>query len=80
MQKSGVTNLPLGKRTAHPPVDWPEGVEGQIAELCRDLSVQAKQMRQLQERADELLTMIRRVGRLVGTGLEGGAANRGGRR
>lgn len=80
MQKSGVTNLALGKHKAHAPIDWPEGVEGQIAELCRDLAVQAKQMRQLQEQADELHTMIRRVGRRVCADLARGPANRGERR
>jgi hypothetical protein len=34
-------------------------VEGQIVELCRDLSLQAKRMRQLQEQADELKMLIR---------------------
>jgi hypothetical protein len=34
-------------------------VEGQIAELCRDLAEEAKRMRQLQEQADELRTTIR---------------------
>jgi polyhydroxyalkanoate synthesis regulator phasin len=34
-------------------------VEGQIAEICRDLAVQAKRMRQLQEQADELRAQIR---------------------
>jgi hypothetical protein len=58
----------LGKRKAHPPIDWPESLEGQIAELCRDLSVQARQMRRLQEQADELHAMIRRIGRLARAG------------
>jgi hypothetical protein len=34
-------------------------VEGQISELCRDLAVQGKRMRQLQEQADELRRVIR---------------------
>jgi hypothetical protein len=38
----------------------PNAVEGQIAELCRDLAVQAKRIRQLQDQADELRTAIRR--------------------
>lgn len=36
----------------------PDAVEGQIAELCRDLAVQVKRMRQLQEQADELRVVI----------------------
>ena len=43
---------------------WPRpaelpNVEGQIAELCRDLAVEAKRMRQLQEQADELHSVFR---------------------
>ena len=34
-------------------------VEGQIAELCRDLAEEAKRIRQLQEQADELRRTIR---------------------
>jgi hypothetical protein len=34
-------------------------VEGQISELCRDLAVQGKRIRQLQEQADELRRVIR---------------------
>jgi hypothetical protein len=41
------------------PAELPNAVEGQIAEICRDLAVQAKRMRQLQEQADELRTAIR---------------------
>jgi hypothetical protein len=37
----------------------PSTLEGQIAEMCRDLAVQAKRMRQLQEQANELRTAIR---------------------
>jgi hypothetical protein len=40
------------------PADLPNAVEGQIAEICRDLAVEAKRMRQLQEQADELRTVI----------------------
>lgn len=34
-------------------------LEGQIAEICRDLAVQVKRMRQLKEQADELRAVIR---------------------
>jgi uncharacterized membrane protein (DUF106 family) len=37
----------------------PNVVEGQIAELCRDLAIEGKRMRQLQEQADELRRVIR---------------------
>ena len=38
-------------------------VEGQVAEICRDLAVEAKRMRQLQEQADELRRVIRQWAR-----------------
>jgi hypothetical protein len=41
------------------PADLPNAVEGRIAEICRDIAVQAKRMRQLHEQADELRTAIR---------------------
>jgi hypothetical protein len=39
--------------------ELPGALEGQIEEICRDLSVQVKRMRQLQEQADELRTTLR---------------------
>ena len=39
--------------------ELPDVVEGQIKELCRDLAVEAKRMRQLQEQADELCQVLR---------------------
>ena len=51
------THRPCGD-TSSGPVPLAE-VEGQIEELCRDLSLQAKRMRQLQEQADELKMLIR---------------------
>ena len=41
------------------PVQLPDAVQGQIAEICRDLAVEAKRIRQLQQQADELRTVIR---------------------
>ena len=41
------------------PAELPNVVEGQIEELCRDLAVEAKHIRQLQEQADELRRVIR---------------------
>jgi len=41
------------------PAELPDAVEGQIVEICRDLTVQVKRMRQLQEQADELRVVIR---------------------
>ena len=60
MPKSKVVDGALRRegrvRSAH----LPSAVEGQMAEICRDLAVQAKRMRQLQEQADELRAVIRR--------------------
>ena len=39
--------------------ELPGALEGQVEEICRDLSVQVKRMRQLQEQADELRTALR---------------------
>jgi hypothetical protein len=47
------------RRPGRRSVQLPSGIEGQIAELCRDLAVEAKRMRQLQEQADELRMVIR---------------------
>jgi hypothetical protein len=42
----------------------PNAVEGRIVEICRDLAVETKRMRQLHEQADELRRAIRQwVGR-----------------
>ena len=46
------------KRGRPLPAELPDVVEGQIAELCRDLSVEGKRMRQLQQQADELRRAI----------------------
>lgn len=47
---------PVGPSPAEPSMV----LEGQIAELCRDLAVAVKRMRQLQDQADELRTAIGR--------------------
>lgn len=47
------------RRTRRQRVDLPNTVEGQVAEICRELAVQAKRMQQLHEQADELRTVIR---------------------
>ena len=36
-------------------------VEGQIAELCRDLTIEVKRMRRLESQADELRLAIREL-------------------
>jgi hypothetical protein len=63
-----------------PSVDVQNAVEGQIAEICRDLAVQAKRMRQLQEQADELRTVLRQWAGGFGAHALRGSTIRGGRR
>jgi len=58
MPKSAVAGRRLRKHERPRPAELPNVVEGQITEICRDLAVQAKRMRQLQEQADELRTVI----------------------
>jgi Mg-chelatase subunit ChlI len=58
MPKSAVLG-PASRRHGRPRPELPNVVEGQIAELCRDLAVEGKRMRQLQEQADELRRVIR---------------------
>jgi hypothetical protein len=41
------------------PAELSDAIEGQIAEICRDVAVQVKRIRQLQERTDELRLAIR---------------------
>ena len=53
-RRPGRTELPRPRRT-----ELPDAVEGQIEEICHDLGVQVKRMRQLQEQADELRTALR---------------------
>jgi hypothetical protein len=59
--------------------DLPDAVEGQIAEICRDLAIRAKRMRDLQQQADELRMVIRQwAGRSEPDSRQ--STNRGGRR
>jgi hypothetical protein len=62
MPKSGVVGGARRTQTneRRGPAELPSAVEGQIAEICRDLAVEAKRMRQLQEQADELQRVFRR--------------------
>lgn len=48
------------RRRGRQPAELVNAIEGQIAELCRDLAVEAKRMRHLQEQADELRAAIQR--------------------
>ena len=59
MPKSAVVGHASRRRWRSRPAELPDVVEGQIAELCRDLAVEAKRIHQLQEQADELRRVIR---------------------
>lgn len=59
MPKSAVVGRPSRGGARQRRAEVPNIVEGQIAELCRDLAVEVKRMRQLQQQADELRGVIR---------------------
>jgi len=59
MPKSEVLRGAGWKRRAAGRAELPDALEGQVEEICRDLSEQVKRMRQLQEQADELRTALR---------------------
>jgi len=59
MPKAEVVGSAPRRRARRRTAELPNTVEGQIAEICRDLAVQAKRMRQLHEQADELRRVIR---------------------
>ena len=59
MPKSQVLRGARWKRRAAGRAELPDALEGQVKEICRDLSEQVKRMRQLQEQADELRTALR---------------------
>ena len=59
MPKSAVLHAARERQGRLQRAELPGAIEGQIAEICRDLAVQTKRMRQLQEQADELRDVIR---------------------
>ena len=59
MPKSAVVGQASRRHGRSRPAELRDVVEGQIAELCRDLAAEAKRIRQLQEQADELRRVIR---------------------
>ena len=59
MPKSAVVRHASRRQGRPRPAELPNVVEGQIAELCRDLAVEAKRIHQLQQQADELRRVIR---------------------
>ena len=59
MPKSAVAVRAVRRHAQPRRAELPNVVEGQIAEICRDLAVEAKRMRQLEEQANELRMVIR---------------------
>jgi uncharacterized protein Yka (UPF0111/DUF47 family) len=59
MPKTEVVDGTPRRRAQRPPAELANAVEGQMAEICRDLAVHAKRMQQLREQADELRSVIR---------------------
>ena len=59
MPKAEGVRVARRKRGPAGPAELRGFLEGQIAEICRDLSVQVKRMRDLQEQADELKRALR---------------------
>ena len=59
MPKSGVPGAVRRTPRRLRRTELTDGLEGRIAEICHDLAVQAKRLRQLQEQAQELRAVIR---------------------
>ena len=59
MPKSGVSQGARRNRGSVARAALPDALEGQIEEICREVAVQVKRMRQLQEQADELRATLR---------------------
>jgi hypothetical protein len=57
MSKVQVVRTARGRRRTA--AELSDAIEGRIAEICRDLAVQVKRMRQLQEQTDELRVVVR---------------------
>jgi len=80
MPKSEVVSAARRRQGRRRPAELPDAFEGQIVEFCRDLAVQVKRMRQLQEQADELRIVIREWASHSAPTSDREPANREGRR
>jgi hypothetical protein len=67
MPKSGVSRGARQNRKSAGCETLPNALEGQIEEICRDMAVQVKRMRQLEEQAYELRTAFRQWAGQSGT-------------
>ena len=81
MRKSGVSRSAVRKERQPGTPELLSAAEGQIEEICHELAVQTKRMKQLQEQAQELRTTLR-LGRVHPDwdSDAGEWTNRGGRR
>jgi hypothetical protein len=59
MPKPEVVGAAPRRQRRRRPAEVSDAIEAQIAEICRDVAVQVKRMRQLQDQADELRVVIR---------------------
>ena len=80
MPKSEVVSAARRKQGRPRSAILPDAVEGQIVEICHDLALQVKRMRQLQEQADELRVVIGEWASPSEPGVDREPANRAGRR
>ena len=80
MPKSEVSDRARRNHRSAGRATLPNALEGQIEEICRDMAVQVKRMRQLQEQADELRTAFRQWTDPPGADAMRTDANRVGRR
>jgi hypothetical protein len=62
MSKAQVVGTARPRRRT--PAELSDAIEGRIAEICRDLAVQVKRMRQLQDQTDELRVVVREWARI----------------
>ena len=58
MPKSEVVSAARQRQVRRRSAVVPDAIEGHIVEICRELAVQVKRLRQLQEQADELRAVI----------------------
>jgi hypothetical protein len=79
MPKSRVVDG-VRRRNGRRPIELQTAIEGRMEEMCRDLAVEAKRIRQLQEQADELRTVIRQWVGQSAPDSDRQPANRAGRR
>ena len=79
MPKSGAVGNARPIQGQGRPAELLNAVQGQIEEMCHELGVQVKRMRQLQDQADELRTVIRQWADDSDVGSNREPANRGGR-